>query len=286
MIAEERLVLQTRLSGALQQFEDAVAAAVLRRRAAANHPLHRLDATRQGGETLAGANPTAPAAPRHLGPTLTGTADPSGRASARMQSPPQALTAIGSGEAASRPSVGCSRIGAIVGWRCMRVALMLVLLLSTGRASSTELSGRIVAVSDGDTVTVLDSRLHQHKIRLAGIDAPEKKQPFGHRAKAALSAMAFNRQVAVQWSKVDRYKRLVGKVLVDGEDVNRRMIALGLAWHYKKYSAEQTTVDRDAYSAAEALARSRRVGLWAESSPVAPWDFRDARRQRTIDARH
>lgn len=139
---------------------------------------------------------------------------------------------------------------------------------------SADVHGVVVAVQDGDTLTVLDGELRQHRVRLAGIDAPEKNQAFGTRSKLALSQCAFGRQVEVLGSKLDRYGRLVGKVMRHDEDCNLRQVERGMAWHYKAYAREQTAKDRNDYDAAELDARARRVGLWADEEPAAPWDFR------------
>ena len=104
---------------------------------------------------------------------------------------------------------------------------------------AAELYGRVVGVSDGDTITILDAEQVTHKIRLSGIDAPEKVQPFGERAKQQLSDWVYQSQVGVIHDKTDRYGRIVGKVTLNGEDVNIQMIHAGLAWHYKAYEAEQ-----------------------------------------------
>jgi endonuclease YncB( thermonuclease family) len=106
------------------------------------------------------------------------------------------------------------------------------LLAATGPALAETLVGMVVAVQDGDTLTVLDAEKVQHKIRLAGIDAPEKGQPWGQRSKEGLSALAYRREVAVEWHKRDRYGRLIGKVLVEHRDVNLTQVSSGLAWHY------------------------------------------------------
>lgn len=136
------------------------------------------------------------------------------------------------------------------------------------------LQGRVVAIADGDTVTVLDSNNTQHKIRLMGIDAPEKKQAFGQRSKENLSDLVFNKQVIVEYSKKDRYGRTIGKILVSGVDANLEQIKAGMAWHYKQYQKEQTPSDRALYSDAEDRARAGNVGLWADSDPTPPWEFR------------
>jgi endonuclease YncB( thermonuclease family) len=151
-------------------------------------------------------------------------------------------------------------------------ALLLALILSPAWADA--LVGKVVAVADGDTITVLDDTKVQHKIRLAGIDAPERKQPFGQRAKEQLSDLVFGKTVQVETEKVDRYRRQIGKVLIDGRDANLAMVTSGMAWHYKKYQTEQAPSDRLLYARAEEDARAGRVGLWREPSPVAPWDWR------------
>ncbi len=120
----------------------------------------------------------------------------------------------------------------------------------------------------------MDESKSQHKIRLAGIDAPEKAQAFGNRSKEALSDCAFGKQATVETNKTDRYGRLVGKVIVEGKDCNLRQVQLGLAWHYKAYEREQSATDRKAYSEEENEARAARRGLWVDARPVPPWDFR------------
>jgi endonuclease YncB( thermonuclease family) len=156
-------------------------------------------------------------------------------------------------------------------------ALLLVLALTPARADI--LVGKVVAVADGDTITVLDDSRVQHTIRLAGIDAPERKQPFGQRAKEQLSALVFGKTVQVETDKTDRYGRQVGKVVVDGRDANLAMVTSGMAWHYKKYQTEQAPSDRLLYASAEEDARGGRLGLWREPAPVAPWDWRRGERQ-------
>lgn len=148
-------------------------------------------------------------------------------------------------------------------------------------AQAETLTGRTVGVADGDTITVLDITNTQHKIRLAGIDAPEKSQPFGQRSKESLSALVFGRTVTVETDKVDRYRRKVGKVRTpEGVDANLEQVRRGLAWHYKEYQQEQSEADRATYAAAENIAREQRQGLWVEAQAVAPWEFRKAQREK------
>lgn len=156
----------------------------------------------------------------------------------------------------------------------MRIWIGLLLALGSVVASAEAITGRVVAVSDGDTLTVLNASFQQFKIRLAGIDAPEKGQPFGNRAKESLSKMVFNKQVIVEFNKEDRYRRKVGKVQHDGTDVNLEQVRQGMAWHYTAYAKEQAPADREAYANAEAEAKAQRRGLWWEKNPSAPWEVR------------
>lgn len=164
--------------------------------------------------------------------------------------------------------------------------LAAILLLFPQRASGAELQGTVVGISDGDTLTVLDAARVTHRIRLNGIDAPEKGQPFGARAKEQLAALAFGKPVVVTWIKHDRYGRIVGQVRLvaspsctssgcpQSGDVGLALIEAGLAWHYKRYQGEQSAEDRQRYARAEDDARARRLGLWHDPHPVAPWDYR------------
>lgn len=118
--------------------------------------------------------------------------------------------------------------------------LLVLLLFLALPISAGELESRVVSVADGDTITILDASKSQHRIRLSGIDAPEQGQAFSKRSKENLSRWAFNRDVVVEWNKKDRYGRLVGKVLVDGHDVNLEQVRAGLAWWCRFYANEQT----------------------------------------------
>ncbi len=152
--------------------------------------------------------------------------------------------------------------------------LSLVLLLLPRAAWSQELTGRVVRVVDGDTLVVLDATHTQHKVRLAGIDCPERKQPWSTKAKQALSDYVFDREITVDWGKRDRYKRIVGKILDGQRDVNLALVRDGMCWWYRKYGDEQTLVDRELYADAEDGARRERRGLWSDPEPVPPWEWR------------
>lgn len=147
-------------------------------------------------------------------------------------------------------------------------------------AQAEQVTGRVVGVADGDTVTVLDDHKVQHKVRLAGIDAPEKGMPYGHRSKQYLSDLVFGKTVTLEGDKVDRYGRTVAKVILNGRDMNLAQIAAGMAWHYKKYDREQTANDRMLYGAEELNARAARRGLWGDPQPQAPWDWRAEKRMK------
>jgi endonuclease YncB( thermonuclease family) len=152
-----------------------------------------------------------------------------------------------------------------------------IFLLLTIKLQAATLQGKVVSVADGDTLTVLDDNKTQHKIRLKGIDAPEKAQAFGQKSKQSLNQLAHSKMVTVEFEKKDKYGRTVGKVLLNGTDVCLEQIKLGMAWHYKQYQSEQSKEDRDTYAQAEQTARTQVVGLWKDKSPTPPWEFRRQR---------
>lgn len=143
------------------------------------------------------------------------------------------------------------------------------------------LEGKIIAVSDGDTITLLDRNHIHHKIRLQGIDAPEKHQAFGSRSGQHLSKLAFGKEAVAECRKRDRYGREVCKVLIAGTDINLAQVQSGMAWWYREYAREQSSEDRRAYEESEGNARHQRLGLWADSAPVPPWEWRRAKRAGT-----
>jgi endonuclease YncB( thermonuclease family) len=163
----------------------------------------------------------------------------------------------------------------------MKVKVVVCLLFALGIhtvVNAALLEGKVVSVHDGDTITLLDATQRQHKIRLAGIDAPELSQAFGRVSRQHLADQVAGRTVVIEWSKRDKYQRLVGKVLLNGRDINITLIEAGLAWHYKKYATEQSPEDRQRYARAEEQARASRLGLWQDSHAVPPWDYRKAKK--------
>ncbi|WP_031436625.1 thermonuclease family protein [Methylobacter tundripaludum] len=149
----------------------------------------------------------------------------------------------------------------------MKKFVHLVLLLPL-TAFSAEWSGTVVGISDGDTLTVLNAQKTQVKIRLAEIDAPESKQAFGTQSKQSLSDICFKKTVVVDDHGTDKYKRTLGRLRCDGVDANAEQVRRGMAWAYRQYLTDQSIADL------EATAKSARTGLWADESPVPPWEFR------------
>lgn len=168
-----------------------------------------------------------------------------------------------------------------------RIALLLAMLLVLGGAwatkslfvPSSEVTGVVVGVADGDTVTVLDGGHNRHRVRLAFIDAPEKAQPFGQRAKQALSDKVFQQQVKVEVVDKDRYGREVGRIWLGETDVNLSQLADGYAWFYRHYAKKsEDSGDFARYEQTEANAKANRLGLWQDEEPTPPWDFRRSKR--------
>ena len=159
-------------------------------------------------------------------------------------------------------------------WLCV----VLVLVLAWGAACRKAPKGKVVGVADGDTVTVLDENEAERKVRLNGIDAPEKSQPFGEASKQHLSDLVYGKVVNVEGQETDRYGRLVGVLLLDGQDINLAQLEAGQAWYYRQYESEVAPARRAAYAAAENAARQARRGLWRDPAPEAPWDFRSQQR--------
>jgi len=147
-----------------------------------------------------------------------------------------------------------------------------------GSPSGPYLLGRVVAVADGDTVTVLDAHQQQHRIRLVGIDAPENRQAFGRKSGDLLRSWVHGQEVRVEHTKTDRYNRILGKIWLDERDINLAMIEAGMAWYYQQFARDLSPADREPYAQAETQARAQRLGLWADPDPQAPWDFRRQRR--------
>ncbi len=150
--------------------------------------------------------------------------------------------------------------------RVITLGLLIGLSLT---AFADSLTGKVVKITDGDTLYVLDANYKDHKIRLAGIDAPERRQAYGLASRKHLASIVAGKQVRVEYQKRDRYGRIVGKVLLDGIDVCLEQVKAGLAWHYKKYQHEQSAEDRELYADAENQARDEKTRVVAREQSYA-----------------
>jgi len=151
--------------------------------------------------------------------------------------------------------------------------LVSLILIFSSIAHSEPISGRVVGISDGDTLTVLDGSNTQHKVRLAAIDAPEKAQAFGQRAKQKLSELCYGKTASINVVTTDRYGRSVCDVDCAGINANEVMVQSGFAWVYRKYDK-----GHEHLYPLEEEARNARRGLWADPNPLAPWEWRRAKR--------
>jgi endonuclease YncB( thermonuclease family) len=141
--------------------------------------------------------------------------------------------------------------------------------------------GKVIAVSDGDTIKVLTADMQTHKIRFANVDAPEKAMPYGQEAKATLSAKIFGRSVRVEVETIDQYQREVGRIFLDDRDINLAQLAEGYAWHYVQYARKgQNSVVFNQYNEAQQAAKEQHLGLWQDVDPTPPWDWRRAKKAR------
>lgn len=160
----------------------------------------------------------------------------------------------------------------------LKYAILVSLIVTSLGTKAEMLSGRIVAVTDGDTVILLSHDNRQHRIRLLGVDAPEKVQPYGNKSKAALASLIFGKPVEADCTKRDRYGRELCKIVLDGQDINLAQVRAGMAWWYRKYANEQSSVDQTEYGRAEHTARESRLGLWSDNDPTPPWEWRHSLR--------
>lgn len=149
------------------------------------------------------------------------------------------------------------------------LVVLFLFFLSTA-AIANDINGRVVGVTDGDTLTLLTDSKEQIKIRLAEIDTPESRQPYGSRAKQALSDLVYGKQARLSATEKDRYGRTVGRVYVGNVDVNAELIRQGAAWVYRQYAHDP------ALFALEDEARKMKRGLWAlpEAERMPPWEWR------------
>lgn len=164
----------------------------------------------------------------------------------------------------------------------MRILLLLLCLLLAAPACATEsLEGKVIGVSDGDTITVLVGRTQQVKVRLYGVDCPESRQAYGNQAKAFTAAAVFGKAVRVEVTGRDRYGRTLGIVYgPEGSALNRDLLINGLAWVYGKYCARPECAQ---WRNDESAARSAHRGLWGDVKLVPPWEFRKSAKRPISD---
>ena len=179
--------------------------------------------------------------------------------------------------------------------RAARLLALLAALAAFPAAAGGMFPAKVVVVVDGDTLVVRDGRARRHEIRIAGIDAPEMRQPYGVRSRGHLVDLLYGKQVTVAWYKRDRYDRVLGRVFVTAgapcigasceraTDAGLAQIAAGCAWHDREHLDEQAPELRLRYAGAERGARSQRAGLWAESAPMPPWRYRHLHPRRLAE---
>jgi endonuclease YncB( thermonuclease family) len=168
----------------------------------------------------------------------------------------------------------------------MQVIVVCLLSAASLAIQAATLVGKVVGVSDGDTIKVLDSKKKEHKIRLMGIDAPEKKQPYSVKAKESLEALLLSGDITLDPIKRDRFDRWVANVVIEPKaiDVGLAQIERGYAWFFIRYKDDLSESRQRLYAEAEREARRQRIGLWAgisasqrnpELAPEEPWRFRE-----------
>lgn len=156
------------------------------------------------------------------------------------------------------------------------LTILLLTLLTTSLHAGTIYTGKVITDSDSDTIKILTSDKHQIKVRLANIDSPEKKQPYGQKAKQVLSDKIYGKKVTVEKVTTDRYKRMIGNVYMGDRYINAEMVADGYAWVYRKYNNNPKLLKL------ECQAQQERQGLWVlqEDQRVPPWEWRKQRRKK------
>ena len=154
----------------------------------------------------------------------------------------------------------------------LKLFLIILIALFSLSAQTEIIRGKVIKIADGDTLTLLTDSNKKIKIRLAGIDTPERKQSFGDTAKNALAKLVFHKKILIETQTKDRYGRTIGVVFLNNKNVNNELVRQGMAWVYKKYTDNKILYEL------EAQAKTRRIGLWADANPIAPWDWRRGKR--------
>lgn len=149
----------------------------------------------------------------------------------------------------------------------MKASLLIILFSFLSLFDAKDIKGKVIKVIDGDTIIVLVEN-EQIKVRLDGIDCPEKKQDYGEKARKFTENLCAGKTVKIISSGKDRYRRVLGSVLVGKVNVNKELLKAGLAWHYKHFNKDKEL------SALEFAAKEKKIGLWYHKNPIPPWDFR------------
>src|SRR5262249_7761288 len=159
-----------------------------------------------------------------------------------------------------------------------RIVFIIIVLGLSALSWAEEFSGQVVGVLDGDTIEVLHNN-RAERVRLNGIDCPEKGQAYGKRAKQAASALVFGKEVSLRTHRLDKYGRTIADVLLpDGTNVNHELVKEGWCWWYRKYASGDTVLE-----GLERDAREAKKGLWVDPAPIPPWVFRKAKRTQSFD---
>lgn len=145
--------------------------------------------------------------------------------------------------------------------------------------AATTYTAQVVRVMDGDSMVIRDDRGREIRVRLEGVDAPERYQPFATQSRASLRALTAGRILRIEPRRTDSYGRTVAKIFFRDRDLGLEQIRLGMAWHYRHYAKDQSPNDRLTYERTEREAKQTRLGLWQQKDPVPPWRFRQDTRQ-------
>lgn len=159
-----------------------------------------------------------------------------------------------------------------------RLCLIIGLLLVAFKSHGEVLTGRVIDVSDGDTVKFLDEQQRTLTLRLAGVDAPEIRQEFGQKARSVLVEVCLDKPAKAEVRTIDRYGRTVARVSCTGVDVAFKLLHEGLAWHFTRYARSQPSDEATADRIAQDDAKAGGRGLWGQPDPIAPWDWRLAQK--------
>ncbi|EGV0697357.1 thermonuclease family protein [Escherichia coli] len=147
-------------------------------------------------------------------------------------------------------------------------ALSFAIALLPATLCAAQIQGKVIRVLDGDTIEVLQEQ-QPVRVRLLNIDAPEKKQPFGRWSTNQLKALLAGQSVTVSYTQTDRYGRILGQVITsNGTEANRQQVQKGAAWVYDRYNTDNSL------PALQREAQTQKRGLWADSNPVPPWEWR------------